>query len=360
MSLINPSLYFRYLFLLYLKNFLAILLGISTAFAMIDYFGHIQKLEVSLNYKILYIFYMWEEALGLLYPLALIFAVIMTKMTLIKSSNMGALHAFGYSKRRLFTPIFVVTLLIYILFIFLHTTSFSYAKDKAQYLLKNQIDVYNVTDLFFKYNDHFVYIKRLDPVKKRIEDMTIFKVQNHQVHYTMHTPVAFFNGHAWEAEDAVIKRHIYFNAQLIRYDVEQRKHIVTLEGYKPNIIESLYEGKALNIIDAFHTWQLLDTQGLDSSKVRATLYSKVIQPLFALALVLILFYKLPFHARMMNMGVVIALSLGTAFMVWGLLFGLGQMGVNGVLAPEIATIVPIGILVLYALYLYLSEERLFR
>jgi lipopolysaccharide export system permease protein len=342
---------------LYIKNLLAILFGLSFSFAAIDYFQHVQELSVTANYKILYIFYMWQEALGLLYPLAIVFAVIMTKLSLVKSNTMGALHAFGYSKSRLLLPLIIVAALTYSIFTFLHTTEFSYAKDKAKILLENQINAYDINDLFFKYNDSFVYIKKLDSVGKKIEDITIFKVEGYQVRYTIHAPLALFDGEEWDAQDATIKTHIYENGKLKRYRVERKKSIKTLEGYKPKIIESLYEGKALNIIDAFNTWKLLNKQNLNSDKIRAALYNKVIVPLFAIALLLILFFKIPFHARMMNLGSVIALSLGTTFVIWGLLFGLNQMGANGVLIPELTAILPIALLWIYAIYVYFTDEK---
>jgi len=357
MSILSPTLHFRYLATLYLKNLFAILLGLSFTFAVIDYFQHIQELNVSSNYQILYIFYMWQEALGLLYPLAMVFAVIMTKLSLVKSNTMGALHAFGYNKKRLFTPIFTFMVLVYGVFFYLNTTEFSYAKDKAMVLLENQINAFDVTDVFFKYNDTFVYIKTLDPLEKKISDITIFKVEGHQVRYTINAPVAFYGEDEWEAKDAILKTHIYNKGKLVRYDVEQKESILTLKGYKPKIILSLYEGEALNTIDAFHTWKLFRKQGLNSDKIRAVLYSKIIVPLFALALALILFFKLPFHARMMNFGSVIALSLGATFVIWGILFGLNQVGSNGVVIPELTAILPVVLLWIYALYVYISDEK---
>lgn len=300
---------------------------------------------------------MWQEALGLLYPLAIVFALIMTKLSLIKSNTMGALHAFGYNKKRLFSPLLLVSLSIYAIFTLLHTTEFSYAKDKANLLLKNELGAYDVNDLFFKYNDTFVYIKTLDPIKKKIDDITIFKVESHQVRYTIHAPVAFFNGHEWDAENAILKTHIYKEGKLSKYSVAHKKSIKTLKGYKPKIIESLYEGKALNIIDAYHTWKLLEKQNLNSDKVRSALYDKVVIPLFSLALVLILFFKLPFHARMMNFGMTIAFSLGVTFVIWGILFGLSQIGSNGVLSPEMTAILPIALLWIYAIYIYITDEK---
>lgn len=300
---------------------------------------------------------MWQEALGLLYPLAIVFAVIMTKLSLVKTNTMGALHAFGYNKKTLFIPLITVASVTYLIFLTLHTTEFSYAKDKAASLLKNELNAYKVNDLFFKYNDTFVYMKKLDPIEKKIEDITIFKVEGYQVRYTIHAPIATFDGEIWTAHDATLKTHIYEKDELKRYTVEHRERIETLKGYKPKIIESLYEGKSLNIRDAYATWKLLEKQNLSSDKIRASLYEKVFVPLFSMALLLILFFKLPFHARMMNMGTVIALSLGTTFVTWGVLFGLGQMASNGVLLPELTSILPIVLLWAYAIYVYFTDEK---
>lgn len=358
MNILNPPLYFRYIGIHYLKNLLWILLGLSFAFAAIDYFQYAQELKVSWNYKILYIFYMWQQALGMLYPLSIIFALILTKISFVKSNTMGIFHAFGYTKKELVAPMFFFAFLTYLLFVGLHTTEFSYARDKGSALLKNEIGAYNVNDIFFKYNDTFVYMKKLDPVHKRLEDVTIFKVQGHKVLYTIHAPYALFDGEKWDAKDAVLKTHVY-NAKgsLVHYTIEHRKSINTLYGYKPKIIESLYEGKTLNIIDAYHTWKLLKRQHLNSDKIRSALYEKTVVPLFALAMLLILFFKIPFHARMMRMGFVVALSLGVTFMIWGILFGLNQIGENGVLIPEFTAVLPVVLLWAYALYLLFTDER---
>ena len=352
------SLHFVYLAKQYLKNFLSLLLGLSFAFAMIDYFQRADVLTNSSNYKILYLFYVWQEALGLLYPLVLVFAVIITKLSLVKNSTMTALHAFGYSKKRLFFPFLMVMIMVYVLFSFLNMTGFSYAKDRAELLLENRYDEYNVNNLFFKYNDTFVYVDRLDPVQKKIYDLTLFKVAGDQVRYTIYAPSATFDQDQWIAKDAYLKTHIYdANGRLQRYHVTFKKEINTLKGYKPKIIESLYEGKALSIFDAYNTWRLLRKQHLDSAKIRALFYKKVISPLFALAMVLILFFKLPYHVRMMNRGAVIALALGATFVVWGTLFGLAQMGANGVISPELSIILPVALLWGYALMLYLQDEK---
>ncbi len=357
MSLLNPSLHFRYIAKLYIRNLFAILFGLATAFAVIDYFQNMEDLNVSSNYQVLYVFYMWQEALNMLYPLAMVFALIMTKVGLVKSNTMGALHAFGYNKKRLFAPIFTVMVLVYGIFVVLNTTEFAYAKDKALAMLQNQMNMYNVNDVFFKYDDTFVYIRKLDPLEKKMSDVTIFKVDGYEVKYTIYAPTAIYGNDEWVAQDATLKTHIYKHGKLDHYTVEHKKRIVTLHGYKPKILTSLYEGEALSIVDAFYTWKLFQKQNLNSDKIRALMYNKVIVPLFSIALALILFFKLPFHARMASLGLVIAISLGATFVIWGLLFGLNLMGTNGVLIPELTAILPIVLLWIYAIHVFVNDEK---
>jgi lipopolysaccharide export system permease protein len=59
----------------------------------------------------------------------------------------------------------------------------------------------------------------------------------------------------------------------------------------------------------------------------------------------------------MNMGAIVALSLGATFTIWGILFGLNQIGTNGVLVPEITAILPIVFLWIYAIYVYFTDEK---
>ena len=352
-----PKLYFRYLAKHYFINFLALLLGLSLAFAMIDYFQHSQQLQFSSNYLILYLFLMWQEALAQLYPIAIVFAGIMTLVTLIKSSNMVVLYSFGYTKRQLFLPFFTVAIMIYLLFVGLHTTEFSYAKDKAQAMLEDGIHAYDLSDLFFIYEGDFVYAKTLDPIKKEMTNMTLFRLSGNDLLYTIHAQKAKFDGEAWKAKDITIKKLVYDQKGLKRYTVEKRGELTTLAGYKPKMIESIYEGKALNIVDANHAWRLLRKQNLNTKKLRSSLNNKVIFPLFSIGLLLVLFFKIPFHARYMNLPIVLSASLGVTFLIWGLLFALNQMGNNGVLSPEFAIPLPISIIVLYALYVYFREKE---
>ena len=259
MSLFRPSLTFRYLAKHYIINFIALLLGISLAFSIIDYFQHSEQLALSSNYKILYVYYMWQEALVLLYPLTLIFAVIMTKLTLVKSSNMVILHSFGYTKRQLFYPFLLVSVSVYLIFTYLHTTQFSYAKDKAKAMLEQEgVDSYSLKDLFFIYEGTFVYAKNIDPINKKMQDLVLFRLKGNNLEYTMDAKEAYFTGKGWLAKDIFIRKLVYDdNNNLVKYETKIRDEMLTLMGYEPKIIESIQEGKALNMTDSFRALELL-------------------------------------------------------------------------------------------------------
>jgi lipopolysaccharide export system permease protein len=355
-SLLRPKLVFYYLAKHYFINFLALLLGTSLAFSVIDYFQHSAALESS-NAKVLYIYYMWQEAIVLLYPLALIFALIMTKLSLVKSSNMVILHSFGYTKRELFTPFFVVGLAVYGVFIALHTTEFSYAKDNAVAIVEKSGDAYKLERLFFIYDGDFVHVGSLDPIKKRMEGLVLFKIEENRLVSTLHAKSASFQKEGWLAQGIEIKKLIYKNNKLHHYEVQKLDELLTLKGYAPKIVESIHEGKALTITDTLKAWILFDNQRLNSGKLRSSFYYKTVFPLFSLAFTLILFFKIPFHARYMNIPLVLSGALGGTFVVWGVLFAMNQVGQNGVIAPEYAIVLPILTLWFYALTLYFGSKE---
>jgi len=355
-SILRPKLYFLYLARHYFINFIALLAGTSLAFSIIDYFQHSNALDAS-NYKVLYIYYMWQEAISLLYPLALIFALIMTKLSLVRSSNMVIFHSFGYTKKKLIKPFLTVAFLVYGLFMYLHTTEFSYAKDNATAIVENTANAYKLKRLFFIYDGDFVHVESLDPIKKQMEKLVLFKIEENRLVYTLHARSASFGRDGWLAKDIEIKKFIYRDGKLHHYEIEKQDSLLTLKGYEPKIVESIHEGKALTVTDTFKAWMLFDEQGLATGKLRSSFYYKAVFPLFSIALVLILFFKIPFHARYMNMALTLSGALGSTFVIWGMLFAMNQVGQNGVVAPEAAVVLPVVLLWLYALKLYFSGRE---
>ena len=340
---------FRYIAFHYTKNLLIILLALTGLFAGLDFLMNATSLQ-SFNLKVIYIFNKWQEALNLLYPLAIIFAAIWTKIIFIKRNTIGALYSLGVTRKEVSVPFLFVAFLTYIFFVGLNFTSFATAKDTAKALKKNEYNIRTSEHLFFKYNNSFVYIGKLLPYEQKIEKLTIFKFKDKKIDNVQNAESATYNGKEWLALNITQKTKRVNDKGEDYLTIEHMKQLNTLVGYNPKILNSIYEDRELTLYESLIAKKLLHSQGIKTFKVRSGIYGKIIMPLFSIALLMILLFTFPFHARYMNVGAETIKALGGTLFVWGILFALHQMGATGGILPEVGTILPIVLLWLYALY----------
>ncbi len=343
---------FKYVAYHYLKNMLIILFGLSSLFAGLDFLMNGSSLP-SFNVKVLYFYLKIQEALNLLYPLAIVFGGIWTKISFIKQNKIGALYALGVTRKEFFKPFFVVGLFTYLIFVGLNFTSFSIAQENSKSLSKNQYGMSKTKDLFFKYktkyNNSFIYIGALIPEQYKLEDLTIFRMKKDRVVAIITAKEAWYNIYEWVAENA-IKKSKYINKDgKQRLKIETIPVLHSLRDYQPKILESIYDGKALTLSETISAKRLLENQGLNTYELRTEIYSKIIVPLFSIALLMILIFKFPFHARYMNITITSAKAIGGTLFIWGILFALQTVAKNGTAMPELILILPVVMLWIYAL-----------
>ena len=346
-----------YLIKHYLKNFFILLIGMSFAVVLIDLMQHITSLSGGVNLKILYLFYRWESILALIYPVVIVLALVMTKMSFVKENRWVALYSFGYSAKTLLKPLFFSGLMIYMIFISLQFTRFSYSKESADAILHRSQAHLEVNELFFKYNDNFVYVKELDPVKKIIYDATLFVIDKQNVKIIITFPQAKYRDGRWVAKDVTIKIKKYSNGKLSGYDIKRIDALQILEGYKPKVVKLIYEGHSLTLVDGWNAYILLKKQGLDTTKIKALLYNKVVMPIFALAMMVIFFFKIPSYQRFMRREIVWAGAIGITLTIWGVLHALFWLASSGVVIPDLAQPPIVALLSIYAIYLYLTQKQ---
>jgi len=334
------------------------LMAITVAITVIDYLQHTDQIRGTGNQTILYLFYTWEFRLAQFYPLVIVFAAVLTYMSLVQNNVWVSLRTFGYTGKQLFVPFFLPPLFLYLILLFLQTGEFSYAREKAWSILHHTPSARIVDDLFFKYNDAFVYVKRLDPIQKVLEDVTVFVLKEKKVVRTVTLERAVFDGEQWITDHATVTHKTYTEqGRLQGFEKVSTGKYALLKGYKPKVIELIYEGDSLSLRDALNTYAVLIKQGLDVSKIKASFYNKVLMPLFSLAILTFLFFKTPYFARYMNRELVWLLSLGGTLLLWGLLYALYSLSVGGTVSPDIAVLAPILLLLLYALSLYFWREE---
>ncbi|RUM69812.1 MAG: hypothetical protein DSZ07_03900 [Sulfurovum sp.] len=347
--------FFRHVAYHYIKNMLIILMGLTGLFTGLDFLMHASSLN-SFNIKVLYAFSKWQESLNLLYPLAIILGAIWTKMSFIKQNKVASFYALGLTRKKFLKPFFIVGMLFYIFFVGLNFSSFATANDTAKKVKRSEYTISKTEDLFFKYNNSFVYIGTLLPEEHKLENLTIFKMLDNKVIETLIAKEARFNIKEWIASDIIKKSKIIRdNTQYLK--VEHLDLLHTLKGYEPKILKSIYDGQELTLYESIRAKMLLENQGLSTEALRADIYSKIITPLFSIALIMILIFRFPFYARYMNMASSTTQALGGTLFVWGILFALQGVGANGTVSPELAIILPVVLLWVYAIYTLVKSDN---
>jgi len=347
---------FRYVAYHYLKNMLIILLGLSGLFSGLDYLMNSGSLP-SFNIKVLYAFSKWEEALNLLYPLAIIFGGIWTKISFIKKNTIGSFYALGLTRKELFRPFLFVGLFTYFIFLGLNFTSFAVANETAFLLKKNQYGMSKTEDLFFKYNDGFVYIGTLLPEEYKLENLIVFKMKNNKITRTLSAKEAWFNIHEWVATDVLEKRKVLNDEGKFYIKIETIPALYTLKNYEPKILHSIYDGQKLTLLDSLSAKSLFEKQHFQTEALRADIYTRVVTPLFSIALLMILMFRFPFHARYMNIVTTTMKALGGTLFIWGILFALQGIGASGTIVPELAIILPVVLLWGYGFYSLMKSDK---
>jgi lipopolysaccharide export system permease protein len=342
---------------IYLKNFIIILLALTLSATLIDTLQHFDSIE-GFNRKVLYLFYIFEDFIFFVYPLAIVFGAILTFYQLIVKNYLVAISSLGYPQKAILKPILTLSLLIYTLFIALDFTDFAYANSNAKAILSKANKIDRLNELFFKYNDSFAYIKSLDSVEKVLNGGTLYVAnQNRKLDKLIQFNRAKFKDNYWLAEDVKIKKIKYKGEKPIGYDSYKKENLKILEGYYPKVIKLLYEGKRLSIYDGFRALTLLKEQNISNVKIVSALYGKIIMPLFAPLLLILIFFKLPMHKRFLNRANFIIYSLGATLITWALLYSMNMLSLNGAINPHFGQPSIIAILLIYTLYLWRKSKK---
>ncbi len=337
----------KYLALTYLKYFFIILFALVLFFVGLDFLQAMKSLPKSANLQFLYILYRALSGIDLLFPISLVFALIALKVHLIRSNELVALYALGYSKKDVLRPLFGGAMLLTLLYLLLHFTSFAYAKEYAENIKQYSSIQSTTKDLYFKYNDRYVYFQKLYPLQKRAANVRVFDTNGTHLERVVIGQEAFFRNNTWHIPRAKIVQNLGDHIAIRVASVD------TLQGYKPKILDSVYEGKtSMTLLDAIYAIKLFLHQNIDVQKLKAVLYYNLFYPFFAPLLMLILFYFVPLSSRIGSVNLFSFAAIAATLFVWGFLYVLIKLAFNGTLQPEIAILLPIFFLFVAALWFY--------
>ncbi|WP_297441398.1 LptF/LptG family permease [Sulfurimonas sp.] len=351
---------FNYVALHYTKYFLIILIALSAFMVGFDYIGNIEKLNISANLLLIYLVYKTFFAIDMLLPLALVFGMISTKIFLIRSNALVSFFSLGYSRVDILRPFVVVSVVITMIFISLHAWSnFARADEFSNNIRKNAQYLNPTKDLFFAYQGKYIYFSELLPLQEKAIGIRVFTVKENSLKSVLEASNAVYRDNAWFIKEAdIIKKPETLNFHSPGIDVSSTHDLKILKGFRPKMLDQIYEGKVnFTIKNAIDAILLLDNQNIDTSTIKGALYRIFIYPFFAPLIITIIFFFVPISVRFLNISLFSFGAILSTLMVWGMLFMLIELSNNKTIPSEVGVILPIIILFFVALWQWKRHER---
>lgn len=343
---------FNYISFHYLKYFFIILLALVLFLVGFNYMDHADELSQSANITLIYLVYKSFFAIDMLLPLSLVIAMITTKIFLIRSNALVSFFSLGYSRIDILKPFVVVSTIVIILFISLHSWSkFSRADEFAKNLREYSQYLHPTRDLFFTYENKYIYFSKMFPLKKEAQDVRIFYIEDKSLSQVIVASKAIYRDDVWyikEADLIVKPEDMNFTSPGIK--VSKERDLELLKGFHPKMLDQIYEGKVnFTIGDAIDAYILLEKQGVDTSSIKGALYKIFIYPFFVPSAIVIIFFFVPISVRFINVSLFSFGAILATLLVWGILFMLIELSTNKTIPSEVGVIAPVIILFLIAL-----------
>ncbi|MCI6217522.1 MAG: LptF/LptG family permease [Helicobacter sp.] len=347
--------FFRFITFHYCKYFFIIFLALELFFVGIDMLKYVDDLPDSANLFILFLFYDCVYAMSYTLPISLILSSIMFLVTFLKSNQLTALLALGFSRMSIITPILFVASFITCLHILLNCTPFAYAKESAESIVNNKAVLNVRQDALLKFDNKYIFMGKIFPLddgSAHAENIKIFELENKQLHSYYVAKSAFFSHDIWRLENASFLR-IAKELELGKLALERTDlgELEVLKGFRPKVLDTFSQDKpTVSIIDALDTLKISIEQGTNSTKMRAILYSLILVPFFVPLSILIIASYIPSLHRYGNLALISFACIIGALIIWGLFFSFSELSISGLLQPEIGVLSPFLVLVGISLY----------
>jgi len=343
---------FRYIALHYLKYF-AVILGALMLFVVgFDYMDHAGELSKSANLLLIYLVYKAFYAIDLLLPLSLVFAMISTKIYLIRSNALVSFYSLGYSRVDVLKPFVVVATVIIVLFISLHTwSSFARAQEFSRNIRKHAQYLNPTQNLFFAYKGKYVYFSKLLPLQERAEGVRVFSVKENSLKEVVTAKSAEYRDDFWHIKKGdIITKPDDLSLASPGIEVTEANDLKILEGFRPKMLDQVYEGKVnFTIGDGLDAISLLGSQGIDTRTIKGALYKIFIYPFFVPCLIVIIFFFVPVSSRFLNVSLFSFAAILSTLLTWGMIMMLIELSNNKTISSEVGIIGPVVLLFLAAL-----------
>ena len=349
----------KYILKKYLLHFIIVLISLQLFFVGMDFLQNTKSLPSSANLQLLYLMYNSFFTLTLTLPLSLVFGWILTLVIFVRNNELVAFTSLGAKRSNIYFPVVLISLFLLLVLISIQMTPMAYSYEQKKKILDGNYFTNTKSDIFLKYNDNFIYFKKLLPLQKQAEDIHIYKVKDKDIVETIIAKKAYFQNDKWYVVDAkIVKKPKELNFETSKLEVRYEKFLNTLEGFKPKILDNVYESKSnFSIIDAVSALVLLSEQDVNTDRIRAAIYYETIIPFFILPLIMLIFVFTSYNRRFFNIGSFTSFSIFGTLVIWGVFFMLHKFSNSGVMKPEFSLLIPMGIWFLASYFIYRKKNR---
>ena len=337
--------YFFYILKKYVKNFFLILTSLAFFFVLIDFLANYSKLPDSSNLQVLYTYYRILYSIDMFYPLALVFAFLLTVYYMVKFNEMVSFYSLSFSPWKLLKPFLFMSISVFFVFIALESSKFAYVNEYANAILNNNKYIGN--NLFLKYNNKIIYIKKIKPILKEAEGLKVFILEKDNVKEIIFAKKAKFKNDVWIAKHAEIT--LIKDTKIIK----KTDNIKLLRGFKPKIITNLKNLNSISLYDAYIAIKLFKNVNVDM--LISIVFFKIFTALSLIFLIVIFLIKAPLHSRISNVSLFLVKSTFFTILVWGADLMIYKFAKQGVISPYVL-ILPFVILFGYGVYLFNKEK----
>lgn len=344
---------FKYISLHYLKYFFVILIALVMFLVGLDYMENAEELARSANLTLIYLTYKSFFAIDMLLPLSLVFAMITTKIFLIRSNALVSFYSLGYSRIDILRPFVVVSSSVIVVFIFLHALpSFSRANEFSNNIRKHSQYLNPTKDLFFTYKDKYVFFSKMLPLQEKAEGIRVFSVHESSLKEVLVAQEALYRNDFWYIKEAdIITKPDDLSYESLGIKITKEKDLKILGGFRPEMLDQVYEGKVnFTIKDAVDALLLLKDQNVNTNSIKGALYKIFIYPLFVPCMVVIIFFFVPISVRFLNVSLFSFGAILATLLIWGILFMLIELSNNKTISSEVGVLAPVFLLFLIAIY----------
>ena len=351
---------FKNISLLYLKYVSIIVVALVLFFVGFDVMDNMNGLPDSANLKLLYALYRSYYALDILFPISLIFAMIAAKIAMIRSNALVAYYSLGYSKADVLRPFTLISTLLIVVFILLHMYApFAKGSEYSKNIYANKIDGAPTQNLFFTYEDYYVYFKELNPLQRSAKDIRIFKIRENDLNEVIVAKKATYQDDYWVVKDATtMLKPAQVGLKSEGIVISEKQDLRLLKDFRPDILDQVYEGSSTyTILDAFEAMKILQEQNVNTDKVKSVLYKTSIYPFFVPFVVIIIFFFVPISPRFLNVTLFSFGALLSTLLVWGMFYALIQLSNSQAISGEIGIILPVVLLGLGSIVVWYKKGK---